>query len=96
MQLYLASSGMPSLSRAVQEELEEPIRAEELGVALTHSKPKKLPGPDGLTPAYYKAFYEMLSSPLNSITEGKSLPMDTLKAYISLFAIANRQQAAPL
>lgn len=37
----------------------------ELGVALAHSKPKKAPGPDGLTPSYYKVF-ETLSRPLVS------------------------------
>lgn len=73
---------MLSLPPEIWEELEEPITAEELGVALTHSKPKKAPGPDGLTPAYYKAFFEVLSphltSALNFITEGKSMPQDSL------------------
>lgn len=87
-QSYLATSGMPSLPTAVQEELEEPITLAELGVALADSKPRKAPGPDGFTPAYYKTFLETLSKPLisalNSITEGNSFPIDTLRAYISL------------
>lgn len=75
---------MPSLPPEIWEELEEPIPVEELGVALVHSKPKKAPGPDGLTPAYYKAFFKVLSPHLTSITEGKSIPQHSLQAYISL------------
>lgn len=57
---------LPSYPRslAVQEELEEHITIEELSVALAHSKPKKASGSDGLTKAYYKAFFETLSRPL--------------------------------
>lgn len=55
---------------------------------MAHSKPKKVPGLDGFTLAYYKSFLETLSVPLatalNYITEGKPFPMDSLRAYISL------------
>lgn len=60
-QSYLASLDMPSLPITVREELEEPITIGELGVALANSKPKKEPGPDGLTPSYYKVFFETLA-----------------------------------
>lgn len=87
-QSYLAASGMPSLPDNVREELEEPLTVAELGSALASSKPKKAPGPDGLTPVYYKTFFDILSKPLvsalNTITEGNSFPVDTLRAYISL------------
>lgn len=59
-------------------------------MALVHSKPKKAPVPDALTPAYYKAFFEILSlnltSVLNSIIDGKNMPKDSLLAYITLIA----------
>lgn len=55
---------MPSFSSAVQEELEQSITAAELGVALANSKPKKAPGPDGLTLTYYTTFFDKLSQPL--------------------------------
>lgn len=51
-QSYVAASIMPSLPDEVREELDEPLTVEELGATLASSKPKKAPGPDGLTPVY--------------------------------------------
>lgn len=66
---YIVSSCMPSLPSELRKELEEPVTVEELGVALANSKPKKSPH---------------LVSALNSLTDGQSMPIDTLRAYLSL------------
>lgn len=54
---FLEDSGLPSLTDSDAQALEDPITILELSEAIKTLKTGKSPGPDGLTPHYYRTFF---------------------------------------
>lgn len=64
------------------------VPLEEFKTAVKELKPGKTPGPDSYSASYYKLFKEILMSkfvaPFNSLCYGSAMPIDTLRAQVSL------------
>lgn len=85
---FLSSSGVPSLSMEVSEDMEALITKKGLDMALDTSKSGKATGLDGLTVNYYKTFRDALflyfKRGYNSTSPEHGLPVGTLRAHITI------------
>uniref|UniRef100_A0A3B4YV99 Reverse transcriptase domain-containing protein n=1 Tax=Stegastes partitus TaxID=144197 RepID=A0A3B4YV99_9TELE len=61
---FLSAVNLPQASDAQRELLNRPITREEVMEAISALKNNKAPGPDSLTPEFYKAFCDLLIDPL--------------------------------
>ena len=96
---YISSSGLPSISEDAAELINAPISSEEYMRAIKMLKPHKAPGPgpDGYTTAYYRAFASCLAprfiKAFNYILEGRPIPIDTLRAHITVIPKEGKDHA---
>uniref|UniRef100_A0A3P8T5H6 Uncharacterized protein n=1 Tax=Amphiprion percula TaxID=161767 RepID=A0A3P8T5H6_AMPPE len=76
---FLLAVNLPQISDVQRELLNRPITSEEV---------KEAPGPDGLTPEFYKAFCDLLTGPLLNMLSysfnSGALPHTMMEANISL------------
>lgn len=68
MEEYITSAQMPTLTSEDKADLDTPITAEELELAISSTKPGKAPGLDGFTLQYYKTLLLTLSPHMVSFT----------------------------
>lgn len=85
---YIEDASMPTLPKTIIDEIERPIRVEELSRAIATLPLGKSPGPDGLTNLYYKKFLPVLVKPLcnyfNSINASNPVLPEALLAYLTV------------
>lgn len=85
---------MPSFPPQACEEMEAPITSKELDLVLASSTIDKALCLDGLTLSYYKNFWDILShyflQAYNPITADHDLPVDTLRAHITVIPKPNK------
>lgn len=75
---------MPALNSEHRENLDRPITAEEILLAIKSLKLRTHPGPDGQSATYYKKFSDLLSPLLvdayNALLDGHSFRTESLTA----------------
>lgn len=88
MHQFLSSVNRPQASEAQTELLNRPVTRKEIIDAIRDLQNNKAPGPDGLTPEFYKAFQDLLVNPLLNMLshsfESGTLPGTMMDANISL------------
>lgn len=88
IQDYISRSGLLHIPEEDLADLDRPISAEEVTVAIAELKSGKAPGLDGYSPLYYKTFGHLLTPHFllayNAAGEGTTPPRDTLRAHIAV------------
>lgn len=88
MQNFLSAITLPQASQTQKDRLNSPISREEVIAAINELQNNKAPGPDGLTPEFFKSFRSLLVDPLlkmlsHSFNSGH-LPNTMMDTNISL------------
>ncbi|XP_048340566.1 cytosolic phospholipase A2 beta-like [Sphaerodactylus townsendi] len=85
---YLKDTITPRISVEDLEELNKNITEEEITSVINNLQEDKAPGPDGLTPKYYKKMKETIlpnmTELFNEVLEGKGIPKSWEEAFITL------------
>lgn len=88
MRKFLSTVNLPQASEAQRELLNRPITREEVKEAINTLQNNKAPGPDGLTPEFYKTFCDLLIGLLLNMLsysfKSGVLPNTMMDANISL------------
>ena len=69
MDTFLEKYNLPKLNEEEAENLKRGIRADEIEAVIKKHQTHKIPGPDGFTGEFYKAFKEELTPILHSLFE---------------------------
>lgn len=85
---FLLGSGLSTLNDTDSQSLEDPIREMELIEAIKSLNRGESPGPDGLTPHYYKAFSVVLIlhmlKTFNCLKDPQEIPANLLGPYVTV------------
>ena len=85
---YLNTIEIPKLSEKYREDLDQPIQMEELNYAVKKLKYNKSPGADGITPEFYKCFWDELKyyfiDMINEVFTMGELPPSCKRSILSL------------
>ena len=85
---FLSAINLPQISDAQREMLNKPVTRQEVKEAISALNNNKAPGPDGLTPEFYKTFFDLLIGPLINMLSysfnSGALPHTMMDANISL------------
>ena len=71
MDTFLEKYNLPNLNEEETENLNRPIPADEIDAVIKKLPTHKIPGPDGFTRKFYKAFKEELTPILQRLLEKK-------------------------